>query len=245
MRPAGRDLSSTRQSGTWLVMAGVLFAASGALFLGTQATRFDWQSVRSISQHWTSSPWVPVTWALVNGTAAVAAVIAGRGALGVAEYVQRGREPWLRWLSGLAMVGYAVIAVTNVVDWFSIGRMAQAFAALDAVGQAALERAGPATLDPTLAWRFLTLGPWMGLVSTVAWRRGLLRPLAAPLGSLAGALAMVFGLASLRWATPRLVAATVTVVVHPLWLVAAGLVLRKHQGLVGLARATPVPSGER
>ena len=52
--------------------------------------------------------------------------------------------------------------------------------------QAALERAGPGTLDPTLAWRFLTLGPWMGLVST----------LAAPFGSFAGAAAMAFGLAS-------------------------------------------------
>jgi hypothetical protein len=169
---------------------------------------------------------------MVNGTAAAASAIAARGAFGVAAHLRRGREPWLRWLSGLAVVGYAVIAVTNVVDWFSIGRMAQAFAGLDAGGQAALERVGPATLDPNLTWRFLTLGPWMGLVSAIAWRRRLLLPLAAPLGAVAGSTAVLFGLASLLWAMPPLLAAAVAVVVHPLWLVAAGLALRRQPRFV-------------
>ena len=233
MAIAHRGLSDARRGGTYLLVAGTLFAASGLLFLVAQAGRFDWRSVRSVSEYWRSSPGVPITWALVNGTAAVASLIAARGVLGVPEHVRRGREPWWRVLSGLALVGYAVIAITNVVDWFSIGRMAQAFAGLDADGQAALERVGSATLDPTLAWRFLTLGPWMALVSGVAWRRGLLMPLAAPLGTVGGTLAVVFSLTSTSWSRAPIVGAAVAVVVHPLWLIATGLTLRQPQDSAG------------
>ena len=129
----------------------------------------------------------------------------------------------------MAVAGYGIVAVTNIVDWIWVGRTAHAFVGLDPQSQAALENAGPATLDPTLAMRFLTLGSWMFIVSSVAGTRGLRLPRSAGLGKIAGALSVVFGLASVTrvWTAP-LPGAVVAVVVHPIWLIATGLELQRR-----------------
>lgn len=218
-----------RQSGAFIgaicsILAGVIFFCSGILFFVAQVGRFDWDSLRSISNYLNRTPPALLLWGVVNWGAAIASLLALAGVLALAERLRP--NGWIEWARVLAILGYAIIAVTNVADFYQIQRLARHFPDLDPAAQAALEALGTGSLDPMLNLRFITLGPWFAIVGWVGLHSDQLpRPLAS-LGIIAGLFALVFVVTT--WLTLQsfvLIAGALAVIFHPLWLIWTGIML--------------------
>ena len=128
----------------------------------------------------------------------------------------------------LAIIGYTVIAVTNIADLYQIQRIALGFASADASTQRAIEIMGIGSLDPTLSLRFITIGAWILTVGWLSASENLLsRPLAY-FGVIAGAISLAFAFASLfELQTITLMTGVAAVFFHPIWLLWTGIVLRQ------------------
>jgi hypothetical protein len=104
-----------------------IFLVSGAAFFASQVGRFNWNSVASTSAYLQSHPGAGTWWTAVNGGAAVAAFPAVAGVLGLADPLGPARPGLVRWTSALAVIGYAIPAVTNVADLYQIRRLAASY----------------------------------------------------------------------------------------------------------------------
>jgi hypothetical protein len=72
-------------------------------------------------------------------------------------------EGWLQWISNLASLGYAVLAVTGLLVIERLPRIAQAFVKGDASTQAAILPLWRTTLDPFGFWAYgFSLSAWQG-----------------------------------------------------------------------------------
>jgi hypothetical protein len=169
-------------------------------------------------------------WTIVNGGAAIASLLAVGGVLALADRMRPAHEGLVRWTSTLAVIGYAIMATSNLADLYQIRRMAAAYLALDAPAQSAVETMGIGSLDPTLSLRFLTIGPWFLVAGWLAVRNGRLPRALAVLGVVAGVAALAFAVASFfELQAVTLITATVAVVFHPLWLIWTGVVLARDK----------------
>lgn len=217
--------------------AGTIFLVSGAVFFASQVGRFDWNSVASICGYLQSHPAAGFAWTIVNGGAAAAAFLAIASVLGLADRLRPASPGLVRWTSILAVIGYAVLAVTNMADLYQIRRLAAGYPLLDASARAALEAIGTGTLDPTLSLRFMTLGPWFLAAGWAALRvRSLPRALAW-LGIGAGCAALLAAATSfleLQGIPLGLVTGAVAVVIHPVWLIGVGLMLGRESRKSGV-----------
>ncbi|NIN99532.1 MAG: hypothetical protein GTO49_32095, partial [Anaerolineae bacterium] len=90
----------------------------------------------------------------------MAALLAIAGVMALADLMHSANQGLVRWLSTLAIIGYAIIAVTNVADYYQIDRLAAGYPLIDRSAQAAIDLVGIGSLDPRLNFRFITLGPW-------------------------------------------------------------------------------------
>jgi hypothetical protein len=221
-----------RVGGICSLAAGAIFLASGVAFYASQVGRFDWSSVASISNYLQTSPAAGPLWTAVNGGAAVAAFLAIAGVLGLADRLHAADPGLVRWTSTLAVVGYAILAVTNLADLYQIRRLAASYPSLDASARAAIEAIGTSTLDPSLALRFIALGPWFLTAGWVALRTQVLPRTLAHLGIVAGGgalLAAAAGLLDLPGIPLALAVGAVAVVVHPIWLIGVGMALNRQR----------------
>jgi hypothetical protein len=217
--------------GACSLAAGVIFLVSGVAFFASQVGRFDWNSVASISGYLQSHPAAGWSWTVVNGGAAVAAFLAIAGVLGLADRLRAAGPGLVRWTSTLAVVGYAILAVTNIADLYQIRRLAASYPSLDASARAAVEAIGSGTLDPMLNLRFMALGPWFLVAGWVALRTRDLPRALAYLGIIAGCgalLAAVTSFLDLPGIPLGLAVGAVAVVIHPVWLIGVGLALRRE-----------------
>jgi hypothetical protein len=205
------------------ILAGTVFLASGGVFFLFQVGHFDWNSIKSISEYLKAVPVAPTMWTIVNGGAALASFLAIAGVLALSDEMRPVHEGLVRWTSTLAIIGYAVIAITNVADLYQIRRMAFGYAQLDPSAQSALEVMGSGTLDPTLSLRFITLGPWFLVAGWLSFRTGQLPKALACLGVIAGIAALFFVVVSfLELQTLTMMTGALAVVFHPLWLIWTG-----------------------
>ncbi len=140
-----------RFGGTSSIIAGLLFAITGIVFLFAQVGQFDWNSVGSISSYFINNSAAYTLWKIVNIGTAVAAFLAIAAVLALMDLVMPLQKEIVRWASVLAIIGYAIIAITNIADLYQIKRMALGYAGVDESAQSALEVMGIGSLDPTLS----------------------------------------------------------------------------------------------
>ena len=237
---AGDDMA--RVGGICSLAAGAIFLVSGVAFFASQVGRFDWNSVASISAYLQTHPGAGTLWTVVNGGAAVAAFLAVASVLGLADRLGPARPGLVRWTSTLAVIGYAILAVTNVADLYQIKHLAASYPLLDASARAALEAAGTGTLDPMLNLRFMAVGPWFLAAGWVALHTRDLPRALAYLGIIAGCGALLAAAASfldLPGIPLGLAVGAVAVVIHPIWLIGVGLALSRKSREAAVGRCSP------
>ena len=200
------------------------------LFFLSQVGRFDWNSISSISEYFVNSPSSLALWKIVNGGAALASFLAIAGVLGLSDVIKPAHEGFVRWTSMLAIIGYTIIAITNVADLYQIKRVALGYVVADESAKSALEIIGIGTLDPTLSLRFITIGAWLLTAGWFSASNNLLPKALANFGVIAGITSLGFALASFfELQTITLMAGSVAVVFHPIWLIWTGIILRQSK----------------
>lgn len=225
------DTSIVRVGGACSILAGCLFAFSGFLFIVFQAGRFDWSSIGSISQYLSHVPSASTIWSIINWIAALAAFLSIAGVLAIADVMRPTNTGLVNWLSIIAIIGYSVIAVTNVADYYQIKRLAGGYSRLDLSAQEAVDLVGFGSLDPLLNLRLVTLGPWFLAVGWLCLRRNRLPRAVGYLGVIGGVGGLFVYVMSLAEVEAVVVlGAVVGVVFHPIWLIVTGYFLRVWGG---------------
>ncbi len=140
-------------------------------------------------------------------------------------------DPWLRWASMLAIVGYAIGAVGNSLVMGRLPGIANAFVAADDAGKGVIAVFWRTTLDPFGLWSFGAVGVWLLVVGIVAWRsRGLSR-FGAYLAIAAGVAHVAIPVVLLLSASSALaILAPVAAVVMVAWFAWVGLLLWRRAG---------------
>jgi hypothetical protein len=92
----------------------------------------------------------------------------------------------MRWLSKLALVGYAVAAVGNTLILGKLPGIANSYVNADASAQTAITTFWRTTLDPWGLWQFGAVGIWLIAAGVLAWRNGALPSVGAYLAIAAG-----------------------------------------------------------
>ena len=222
--------SMAKVGGVCSILGGTIFLVSGVGFFLFQVGPFDWNSLKSISEYFKEVPAASTTWTFVNAGAAIASLLAVAGVLALSDEIRPAHEGLVRWTSTLAIIGYAIMAITNLADLYQIRRLALGYVHLDQSAQSAIEVVGRGSLDPTLSLRFLTIGPWFLVAGWFSLRHGLLPKGLAYLGVIAGIAALCFVVLSfLEFQTLTLITGAMAVVFHPLWLIWTGVALGRNK----------------
>ena len=210
------------------ILSGIIFLISGIGFFLFQVRGFDWSSIESVSVYFSIDPYASAKWAFVNFGAVLASFLAIAGVLALSDEIQLVHAGLVRWTGTLAIIGYSIIAVTNVADFYEIKRLALSYGLLDKSAQSALEAMGSGSLDPALNLRFLTIGPWFLAAGWLSLHDDILPKVLACLGLVAGIAALLFVLVSLlEMQTLTLVTGSLAVIFHPIWLIWTGFALRR------------------
>lgn len=190
------------------------------------AGRFEWNSIASISAYFQTLTEAGLMWGIVNLSAALASFLAIAGVLALSDRLRPFHEGFVRWTVTLAIIGYSILAISDVADFYMIKRLATNYPQIDPSAQSALEATGIGSLDSTLILRFITLGPWFLIAGWLALRKSLLPKPLAWLGLIGGSAALAFVVVSVL-EVPALTMPTVmiTLIFHPIWLIWTGLVL--------------------
>jgi Domain of unknown function (DUF4386) len=109
----------------------------------------------------------------------------------IAQLVQSENEGWVRWTSSLAYLGYAVVAVENLLTLGRLPNIAAAFVAGDSSTKAVLAVTWRSSLDPQGWFGYAAIGLWIGVMSLLALRSNLLP---SPLACLGLVVAILFWL---------------------------------------------------
>ncbi len=162
-------------------------------------------------------------WAFaLGGILALAAIPA------ISEIVRPLSEGWVRWASNLALLGFAVTAITNLQQVAILPGRTAAFLG----GDTSILARGPLTgLDPDGWLGFGGVGLWILIVNLLALRGGAWPKPLAYLGITGAFLAwlVVAGLALNTQSFVTVAAALGGLVVAPVWYAWVGLILRKDK----------------
>ncbi len=143
--------------------------------------------------------------------------------------LRRDENGWLRWMGDLAMVGYAVSAVGNLLVLGRLPGIASAYqAATNEATRAALAAVWRTSLDPLGLWGYGAIGLWILVASVAALR----------LVDFPKALAYFgMGIGVLHWLVPIgfglrvpglfLLVAILAIIAASVWYVWIGVVLRR------------------
>lgn len=135
-------------------------------------------------------------------------------------------DPWLRWASTLAIVGYAIGAVGNSLVMGKLPGIASAFVAADEAGKGTIAVFWRTTLDPFGLWQFGAVGIWLIVVGIVAYRSRGLSPVGIYLALAAGVAHLAIPAVLLLSAQSALaILALLAAVVIVAWLAWVGLLL--------------------
>ncbi|NGP89931.1 DUF4386 family protein [Fodinibius halophilus] len=224
------DQSMLKVGSICSILAGILFAVSGIVFIIFLLGRFDWNSIASITQFFIDRPLASKAWLVVNWGASIASLLAIAGVLAITDVMRSTNSGLVRWLSTLAIIGYVIIAVTNTADYYQINRLASGYNQLDAAVKDAVDLIGIASLDASLNLRFVTLSPWFFSIGYLTFKNNRFPISIGYLGVIAGIGGILTFITSFLGDDQIiLIAAVIAIVIHPIWLVMTGL----HLGRLG------------
>lgn len=211
------------------ILAGALLVVSGVAFF-LIAGHFDYNSIKSISEYFSSVPAASTILTVINGGAALASFLAIAGVLALSDRLRPFHEGSVRWTSTLAIIGYAILAISDIADLYQIKQLAIGYPQLDQSAQGALEVMGIGSLDPALILRFITIGPWFLVAGWLSLQNGQLPKVLAWLGVIGGFAALIFVVVSFfDLQTLTMITITITLIFHPLWLIWTGLILGQRR----------------
>ena len=146
-------------------------------------------------------------------------------------------DPWLRWASTLAVVGFAIGAVGNTLVMGKLPGIASAFVAADDAAKPVIAVFWRTTLDPVGLWQFGAVGVWAFVAGLVALRSARIPRIGAYLALAAGVAHVAIPLVLVAAAQSALsVIALVAAVVIVAWFVWIGRLL--WRGDAGTAART-------
>ncbi len=207
------------------ILAGAIFTISGVAFF-LLAGHFDFGSIKSMSDYFRVVPGGLTIFTVVNVGATLASFLAIAGVLALSDRLRPAHDGLVRWTSTLAIIGYAILAISDIADLYQTKRMVLGYAQIDQSAQSALEALGISSLDPTLFLRYITFGPWFLVAGWLSLQKNHLPKVLAWLGVIAGIAALLFVIVSfLNLVILTMVTITITLVFHPLWLIWTGLEL--------------------
>jgi len=210
------------------ITAGILFFVSGITFFLTQVGKFDWGSIHSISNYIQNTPNALTAWKIVNLGAAVASFLAVGGVVSLYHLLNPINKDWVSWASTLAVIGYSIIAVTNVADLYQIEWLSMNYTSLDTNARSAVEAMGTGTLDPVLNLRFFTIGIWLISVGWLSFHNSQLPKPLAGLAFVAGTISLINVVMTLLEIPGfSVLAGSLAVIFHPIWLIWLGIVLKQ------------------
>ena len=142
-------------------------------------------------------------------------------------------DPWLRWTSALALVGFAVGAVGNSLVMGKLPGIASAYVAADDAGKGVIAVFWRTTLDPVGLWQFGAVGVWTLVVGLVAIRSGRLQRTGAYLAIAAGVAHLAIPLSLVASAQSTLSGvALIAAVIIVAWFGWIGRVLWRRDGSI-------------
>ncbi|MEJ2597149.1 MAG: DUF4386 family protein [Anaerolineales bacterium] len=144
------------------------------------------------------------------------------------ELFKSQNEGWVRWIGNLALVGFAVAAVSNLLTFARLPAIATAFAAGDAATKAALVPVWRSTLDLYGIWNDGVIGVWILTLSLLALRGTIFPRILAVIGVLAGIFLFLIPLAFFL-KTPSLfpLAAILGGIASTIWMIWSGVIVRQ------------------
>jgi hypothetical protein len=153
--------------------------------------------------------------------------IAGLGLVpALSRLVADGFAGLVRWFANIALVGYAVMAVSYFLTLGRLPKLATAYVAGDESTRAALLATWRSSLDLQAYWQFVAVGVFILLVSVLALRLG---RLSAPLCYVGVALGVLHFFAPLGvglWNASFITAVVaIAIVLAPIWYVWTGMAL--------------------
>lgn len=136
-------------------------------------------------------------------------------------------EGWVRWMGNLALLGFAVAAVSNLFSFARLPAIAAAFVAGDASTKAALVPIWRSTLDLYGVWNDGVIGVWILTLSLLALKGTLFPRMLAVLGLLAGISLFLIPFAFfLKTPSLFLLAAVLGGIASTVWMIWGGVILR-------------------
>jgi hypothetical protein len=144
----------------------------------------------------------------------------------VSELFKGVSEGWVRWTGNLALVGFAVSAVSNLLTFARLPAIAAAFVAGDASTKAALVPIWRSTLDLYGIWNDGVIGLWILVLSLLAFRGTILPRILAILGVLGGISLFLIPVAFiLKTPSLFLVAAALGGIASTAWFIWTGVIV--------------------
>jgi hypothetical protein len=196
-----------------LVLAG-LSAAAAVLYVLLPAEQRLGVAGRLLLPSFAANP-VPLQLEML---ALTAMGIVGLAVVGPIRALGGEDDPWLRWTSILAMVGYAVGAVGNSLVMGKLPGIATAFVGADDAAKGTIAVFWRTTLDPFGLWQFGAVGAWLLVVGIVALRDAGLPRVGVYLAIAAGVAHLAIPITLVAAAQPALtVLALVAAVVIVAW----------------------------
>ncbi len=218
-----KDNSVAKLGSTCAILVGISYIVIAvAFFLIPPAQQpgigYTGEYFRSVLDNYTVQTILFWTFAL-SSFLAIATVTA------VSDLVRVLNEGWVRWTGTLATVGYAVLAITNLLSKDLIRQIAEGYVRVDSSSQATLEVIGNVYND----WMcFGMIGAWFLAVNWFALRSGRFSKALAWVGLVAG---ITYWLVVIGYVldTPPLVnvAAGLAGIIIPVWYIWMGVILRK------------------
>jgi hypothetical protein len=143
------------------------------------------------------------------------------------ELFKTQNEGWVRWTGNLALLGFAVAAVSNLFTFARLPAIAAAFVAGDASTKAALVPVWRSTLDLYGVWNDGVIGVWILTLSLLALRGVIFPRVLAILGVLAGISLFLIPFAFfLKTPSLFMLAAILGGAASTIWMIWAGVVVR-------------------
>lgn len=221
-----RDRSIARLGGTFAILVGILYIVVGVTYFVLPVE----QQVGGTASEFLESVATSSTVLLIQYWAfALSALLAIAVVAAVSDLVRSANEGLVRWASTLATLGFAVVAVSFLIQQDHTPLLAAGFVEADQSAQTALETMGTRSLDPDGWMGFGTVGLWVLVVNLLAIGGGQLPKGLAYVGVAVG-IAYALVVPGLVLNLPLLIAIAAGVggvILGPIWYIWTGIVLRR------------------